>query len=512
MGRIVFALVQAELLSPREGESEANFAGLFALDGQALPESSSASHAQVATGAAPRRGRRWFQFTLGSMLGLVLLAALVLGVWRMYLGRYRGQAEAIDLIERLGGTWQAQEAPAWESRVAGFPLRNVTLVNLADCDQPDDYLDSITSLPSLQVLVVGGQNLADEHVAKLAASESLRWLVLDSAAAGDEAVARLQQARPGLDVHRSDRRLVADLHKLGALPVVASSAEGLPPLLGELLGDEFSAGVESVTATSDVQIALLPRASRVTDVALVSFVNDRITAAGLAHLSRIKGLENVDVSIEFSPAMLDEIPDVELARLRDLSSVRSLKVSCQIITDAGLGHVATLENLKTLELTECAISDVGMHHLAKLKRLTTLNLRWTKITGAGLAYLPQKLEHLDLSFTRVNDDGLARLPSLPNLDDLDLSDTQVTDAGLAHLSRHSSLGILNLSGTHVTDAGRAHLASIKSLRQLYLGRTAVTDAALPHLARLTNLEILVIRGTTLRKEAIAKALPKCHVE
>ena len=55
---------------------------------------------------ASRRRRRWYQFTLRAVLALVLLAAVVLTAWRIYIIPYQAQAETIELIERLGGTYQ----------------------------------------------------------------------------------------------------------------------------------------------------------------------------------------------------------------------------------------------------------------------------------------------------------------------------------------------------------------------------------------------------------------------
>jgi hypothetical protein len=71
----------------------------------------------------------------------------------------------------------------------GQNFQNVTLVDLGDCDDPAAYLDSITRLPCLETLVVGGERFGDEHLRRLKRIASLRALLLDSSGVTESAVA-----------------------------------------------------------------------------------------------------------------------------------------------------------------------------------------------------------------------------------------------------------------------------------------------------------------------------------
>ncbi len=115
------------------------------------------------------------------------------------------------LVERLGGSYQSQPAPKWMSQLAGQDLGDATLVNLADCDRPDEYVAAVARLPRLEILLVGGQAFGDEQVAQLSGTKSLRWLILDSTSVSADALATLQDASPDLQVYRSQRRTIAAL-------------------------------------------------------------------------------------------------------------------------------------------------------------------------------------------------------------------------------------------------------------------------------------------------------------
>ncbi len=62
--------------------------------------------------AKPRR--RWFQFSLRTLVIVVTLVAVLLMTWRVYAEPYRRQREVMMLIEELGGKYTAEtDQPAW---------------------------------------------------------------------------------------------------------------------------------------------------------------------------------------------------------------------------------------------------------------------------------------------------------------------------------------------------------------------------------------------------------------
>src|SRR5262249_33656226 len=124
--------------------------------------------------------RRWWQFRLRTLLLAVgVVAGVLLGV-RAHLAPYRQQRQTMALIEQLHGSYQSAAGPTWLRFVFGSDFQVVTVVNLADCDEPDDYLDAVAHLPALKTLVVGGRSFTDAQLGRLGSVKTLSGLVLDT--------------------------------------------------------------------------------------------------------------------------------------------------------------------------------------------------------------------------------------------------------------------------------------------------------------------------------------------
>ncbi len=82
--------------------------------------------------ASTKPRRRWFQFSLRTLLLLVTLVAGLLVGWRMYTEPYRRQHETMALIKNLGGNY---ETAAAEKRLRLWygATQNVVRVDVADC-------------------------------------------------------------------------------------------------------------------------------------------------------------------------------------------------------------------------------------------------------------------------------------------------------------------------------------------------------------------------------------------
>ncbi len=152
-------------------------------------------------------------------------------------------------------------------------------------------------------------------------------------------------------------------------------------------------------------------------------------------------------------------------------------------TDLDLVRVGNLTSLRSLQLSRSQVTDAGLEYLQGLTSLKRLTLRVTDVTDAGLAHLQglTGLEELRLGSTGCSDAGLAHLSALPRLRILGLGNTQVTTAGLARLKASNRLEELVLGGTGVTDDDLAHLKVMTSLRSLRLGGADLTDDGLAHL-------------------------------
>jgi Leucine-rich repeat (LRR) protein len=435
---------------------------------------------------SPRR--RWLQFSLRTLLLAVTLVAGVLAAVCVYLAPYRQQRRTMAMIEQLNGTYQTADAPTWLRFVFGSDFQVVTVVNLADCDEPDEYLDAVASLPALKTLAVGGRSFADEQLARLGSIKTLTGLVLDTASVTDDGIAAVRQTLPDIEVYRSQRRAVRDYKahfKFGDL--LTQPATGFEDL-------REAAGAEFFDEATQADLMF----ERIRDDDLEFLVD----FASLHHLH----LNQAPIS------------DQGLVHLRGLRNLDSLNLWGTPVGDAGLAHLEGLGNLRELLLVGTRVTDAGLEHLRELRNLTSLYLGDTpKVTSDGLAHIDclTNLQKLWLDNTGVGDAGLSHVAKLTNLADLSLGDTSVSNAGLAHLKPLTNLRNLRLDGTRIDDAGLAELKSLVNLAELSLMDTNVSDAGLDHLKGLQGLGKLWVGGTRVTKEGIGKlrqALPTCVID
>ena len=127
----------------------------------------------------PRR-RRWFQYSLRTLLLVVTVAAVLLGIWT---GRARRQKEAVEAIRELGGYVGYSSAdgdapgPDWLAEVAGNRLLRPRRLRLCRRRWVHRRRPGATpSLRGLKTLALLGPNITDaglEHVGRLGDLEML---------------------------------------------------------------------------------------------------------------------------------------------------------------------------------------------------------------------------------------------------------------------------------------------------------------------------------------------------
>ncbi len=360
-----------------------------------MPEPSEESAAQPSSPSRPPR-RRWLQIRLRTLFLLVALVAVAAATWRAYVEPFRRQRQAMAAIENAGGTCQTAAAgPAWLRGLFGEEsFQNITLVNVADGDDPAAYVDHVAALPALEMLIVGGLTFTDEHLGRFHRLTSLRGLVLDSTGVSDSGLAALREALPEAEIYESQRRAIA-----------AARVARLRTRLGE------------------PPARLRPLLSR-------EWVE-----------------EAVMVALEYRAV------DADLAHLRPLVTLEELEASFTQVSDAGLAHLDRIHALRTLNL--CGLSDAGLAHLKHLSQLEYLDLGGTRLSDAGLAQTASfsRLQWLSLIETPVSDAGMAHLAGLHQLESLFLAGTQVSDRGLVHLRGLRKLKHLMLTSSRVTRAG-----------------------------------------------------------
>lgn len=391
--------------------------------------------------AEPRDGspRRWFQFTLGSLLALTFLTSVALSLWvRGPMARRR----VLAAIEAGGGgrVRYASRAPEWIVQLLGSPARGFfdEVETLDLYDPADADLAPLAAFTRLRSLQVSGNRISDK---------------------GLEAIARL----PSLE----DLSLALDVR-------------GSP-----VLGRPVSA---LVIADSDITAAGLARLRQLPRLKTLSLPGS-ITDAGLREISALTKLEKLwIISLGDRPTVWPRLTASGTAHLGKLKMLRELHLSYMPLDDSELAFIESLTRLEYLDLNQTKIADAGLIHLRPLHQLEYLCLGGRKITGEGFAGLSlSRLRQLDLSSTGITDGGLSHIANFKNLISLLLSFSKVTDAGMPYLESLTELQLLELANTRITDDGLKHLRSLTKLTHLGLSRTAITDAGLKHLEGLKQV-------------------------
>jgi hypothetical protein len=377
--------------------------------------------------AAPNKSkRRWFRFSLKTLLLFVLLSAVFAAFWRAWLAPYHEQRRVMRLIESLGGRYESEaRAPAWLRRVFGDqPFQVITLADVSDCNEAELYLDAVCRSPWLSTLAVGGDTFGDQELERLIRCHVLSALLLDSTDPSDQAVADFKQRRPDVAIHRSQRRVIETLQKRRFEYHLSIQKITAPP--------EFMQNFSELHFYAPSHVDLL--ASQVTD----------------EHLAVLRPCVNLDLLIDMS-AGPNLVTDKGLANLASATQLRGLHINGPLITDAGLAVFDKMKGIDYLHFKGCQITDDGLRRLP-LSRLVGLSLSNTKITDAGVARLKdcQQLRELLLDGTALTDKGLKQIAELPNLERLLIDGTNVTDAGVAHLKRLPKLSFLRVSEPRIS--------------------------------------------------------------
>jgi Leucine-rich repeat (LRR) protein len=312
------------------------------------PGNMTASEAQP---ASPPRNRRWLQFSLRTLIGIVLLASVWMSWVAVRIQRAEKQKVAVQAIERLGGgvTYDYQLAsgqfvpsakppgPTWTRSLLGEEFfAQVLAVGYYGPQVTDAWLEPVTKLPQLRELWLTETRVTDRGLEQLKGFSQLKLLRLDGA------------------------------------PQVTD------------------VGLEHVKGLAQLQcLSLL--GTQVTDSGL-----ERLTGFGqLTHLS-LSGTRVTDAGLEF---------------LKGLPQLEGLSLDGTYVTDAGLKHLKGLPQLRMLALDSTQATDVGLKHLKGLSQLDMLYLYSSRVTTARLEHLQSltQLRELWVFDTPVSDEDVESL-------------------------------------------------------------------------------------------------------
>jgi hypothetical protein len=165
--------------------------------------------------------RRWYQYSLRTLLVLVTLFAVACSWFAVKMEQARRQREVVEAIRRSSGSvfydyekilyedtihksgspiWPSEPpSPAWLRSIVGIDFfHNVTTAFVFY----DNGLDRLEDLPRLRALYLEGAGITDRSIDQLKRLPRLERLYLSDTKITDAAVNDLQNAIPNLKIER----------------------------------------------------------------------------------------------------------------------------------------------------------------------------------------------------------------------------------------------------------------------------------------------------------------------
>ncbi|MCH8921945.1 MAG: hypothetical protein IIA67_02215 [Planctomycetes bacterium] len=271
--------------------------------------------------ANPKPKRRWYQFSLRTLLIAMTVATVAFGGW-VQLRRQRAQAnrdrvaaveEAVAVFEKMGGTVLFGGGQIWPKPKPEYEERRPPTWLEKQFDDPGDADDPVRTL---NVTVV---NLYETKVtdADLKYLKELTYLV---------------------ELNLSDTNV---------------TDAGMKPIsqLNRLEDVDFYG-----TKITDAGLQHLSGLERLRHLNLG---NTNVTDAGLEHLADLRKLEWINLHNT-------QVGDAGLEHLTGLANLQSLVVDDTDVTDAGLQHLTGLTNLEYLSFIGTNVTNEGIEQLQQV--------------------------------------------------------------------------------------------------------------------------------------------------
>jgi len=355
--------------------------------------------------------RRWFQFSLRSLLVVMLVLPMVLGVYARYRARSQRQWRLVNELKAAGGIFdlviadqrepEVEQVPflQWQKRLGIDLPQGLKSFTIFKSVEPGATLANLAEFPQLESLALCDGTVKDEDLAILAKLPRLRFLRVDSDHITDQGIAALEGC--------------TNLHN-------------------------------------------------------VVIEGNQLTGKGLAVVAKLPNLKVLHWDSELTT-------DGDLECLRNKLNLEELSLRGNMVHDAGLEAVCTCTNLERLTFMYGEFSGPAMHSLERLQKLKYLKLfevPFPRESVALLAKLPQ-LEGVYWSVPMLPED-LALLGSMTTLHSLTLPGTKLTGEGLKHLTQLKELERLEADMTLLRDEDLAYFTELPRLRYLDLHNSQVT--------------------------------------
>jgi len=383
--------------------------------------------------------RRWFQFSLRTIVVLMLLVSLVLGYWGYARRKAQRQWEAVRAIREAGGDVKINtgvmadpfdyeslisRSPTWQERL-GIDCPQAVNVDVSLFKASGkEIMPHLRQLRELESIRLVGDWLDDEGMKALSDCPKLTDLEIISDQITDAGVLGISGNKQLQELHVSSKQLTDR-----GMAVVAH----LPKLESLVWRSANTTGNGLVHLQNHPQL---------THLGICVTVDSDI---GFEHLSTCKKLETLGV---YGPNTLSSRGIGALSRL----GLWGLRFYDSPLSKDAIAALPKLTTLIEVTLTG-PLSAEDLVHLPQLVSLQFLKIEECKLTGEGLKSLAPLIHRgttLSISMAGLRDEDMELLATFTNLGHVDLSHSAVTDVGLMKLTGFKSITII---GTQITQDG-----------------------------------------------------------
>jgi hypothetical protein len=380
--------------------------------------------------------RRWFRYSLRTLLVAMTIVSLGIGWW---VNSARRQQKAIAQINSLVDLSHSRVSVFYDYQTAGprsildwGEYYRTTINKNGESWLPPKVLSSLGQdfFHNVSTVYFSGGSFASTASEGLAnGSHPMDESVLKDVGA----LVRLSDLSIDFPVTDAGVAHLANLRGLRSLEI--SNASGL----------------------TDESLRILSRLPRLEALRLFGC---QFTDHGLAHLSAMRQLKLLNLNELHNEKRDSGFTSDGVAQLSKLSNLEALSLSfptTQSVAD-GIGQLAALKRLRMIDLIIPTIADADVRFLPSLPELEEINLARTNISGTCLQDLGglRKLRVLLISNTRVSDETIPYLVKLPALEAIYVSRTSITLEALEQFQRCPTLRKVSTS---------RKVGSLKQLKQ-----------------------------------------------
>lgn len=306
-----------------------------------------------------------------------------------------------------------------------IPLLVLLTVHAIGCGRSET---SVPTTPPTASATISGESpveidlrdatITAQQIEQIVASDSLRRLRLGGSDIDDVAIAKIATLPQLelLDLVNCQSLTPAALVSIGQIKSLRNLR-----LSGQCVTDQ---SIQNLTNLKQMAAILLQQTA--------------VTDSGISVLSQLPQLKDINL---FGTS----ITDGSLATFKQHPKLEKLGLRGTAITGQDASPLAELATVKELDLSETAFASTGMPSVAAMPQLTKLNLWLTKVDDAGVESLlgNTRLTSLNLdNVASITDASIDTIATLTSLQYLHIGGTAATAGGIERLAPLTKLEIL----------------------------------------------------------------------